>query len=86
MHYEYRQRGKTHQELTSGDDGEIVRLMDASSLWPNLMFLHLQTESGRMVVLRILPDSVSPQEFRAISVACRWIAARSNDPTILNHG
>jgi len=84
--YDDRQRAGMLRDSSSDDDGESVRLMEGSTLWPGLMFLHLQSESGRMTVLRILPDSVSPQDFRALSVACRWIAARSNEPTNMNHG
>jgi hypothetical protein len=62
-----------------GDGGELVRLIGGSTLWPGMMFLRLKSESGRVWILRILPDSVSPQEFRALSVAFRWIAARTSE-------
>lgn len=84
--YEDRNHAGMLRDSSSDDGGETVRLMEGSTLWPGLMFLHLQSECGRMTVLRILPDSISHQDFRALSVACRWIAARSNEPSILNHG
>lgn len=54
----------------------VFRLMPGSTLWPSLLLLNLESEGGQTLVLRILPDSVSPQEFRALSVALRWVAAR----------
>ena len=69
-------------EAGKGDGEEIVRLIAGSTLWPGMMFLQLQSESGLVRILRILPDSVSPQEFRALSVAFRWIAARMNEADV----
>ena len=66
-------------EAGDGDGGEVARLVAGSTLWPGMMFLRLQSESGRVRTLQILPDSVSPQEFRTLSVAFRWIAARMNE-------
>jgi toxin CptA len=34
--------------------------------------------SGKITVVPVLPDSVSRDAFRALSVACRWIAAHNN--------
>lgn len=63
----------------------VVKLLDDSTLWPKLLLLRLRSESGRLFVLPILPDSVSLQSFRSLSVACRWIAVRikGNDNQIL---
>lgn len=54
---------------------ETLSLRDGSTIWAGLMLVNLQSESGRKTVLHILPDSVSQQEFRALSVALRWVAA-----------
>lgn len=54
----------------------VVRLMADSTLWPNLLLLRLQAEDGRISVVPILPDSVGANDFRALSVAFRWIALR----------
>lgn len=54
----------------------VVRLMAGSTLWPNLLLLRLQAEDGSVSVLPILPDSISRSDFRALSVAFRWIALR----------
>lgn len=58
--------------------GEAVRLLANSTIWPHLLLLRLQAESGKTTVLPILPDCVSRDSFRALSVACRWIAAHNN--------
>lgn len=60
------------------DGGEVVNLMDDSTLWPFLLLLRLRSEDQRIKVLPILPDSVKDGEFRALSVAIRWIAAHNN--------
>jgi hypothetical protein len=60
------------------DDGEAVRLLSDSTLWPHLLLLRLKTENGKITVVPVLPDSVSRDAFRALSVACRWIAAHNN--------
>lgn len=55
---------------------EVVRLLGHSTIWPHLLLLHLQHESGKITSLPILPDCVSRNSFRALSVACLWIASR----------
>ncbi len=61
------------------EDGEAVRLLEGSTLWSGMMLLRLQSQGGKVFVLRILPDTVLQQEFRALSVAFRWIAARADE-------
>lgn len=60
--------------------GELVRLMRTSTIWPNLLILRLQSDDGKITILPILPGCVASDSFRAISVACRWIAAQ-NQPS-----
>jgi hypothetical protein len=55
---------------------EAVRLLGQSTIWPYLLLLRLQHESGKITSLPILPDCVSRDSFRALSVACLWIASR----------
>jgi toxin CptA len=57
--------------------GEVVSLMDDSTLWPFLLLLRLQAEDKRISTVIVLPDSVGRAGFRALSVACRWIVAHS---------
>jgi len=55
---------------------EEYQMKDGSTLWSNLLFLQLVSSAGHMRSLRIFPDSVTSDEFRALYIACRWIAAR----------
>jgi hypothetical protein len=55
--------------------GQLVSLLESSTIWPNLLLLRLQDEGGTTRTVPILPDCVSRDSFRALSVACRWIAA-----------
>lgn len=56
----------------------VVRLAGDSTIWPHLLLLRLLSESGKISTLPVLPDSVSRDDFRALSVACRWIAAHND--------
>ena len=58
-------------------DATVVGVIANSTIWPNLLMLRLRSDEGCVAVLPILQDSVSQEAFRALSVACRWIAARS---------
>ncbi len=59
-------------------NGEVCHLLKDTTIWPHLLLLRLQAESGKITSLVILPDCVSKDSFRALSVACRWIAGQSN--------
>jgi toxin CptA len=59
-------------------ESQLVSLREGSTLWPMLLILFIEFENGRKEVLRIMPDSVPPDTFRALVVACRWIAARNH--------
>jgi len=43
-----------------------------------MLLLRLQADNGDKWVVPILTDCVSRDEFRALSVACRWIAAHND--------
>jgi hypothetical protein len=58
------------------EDG-LVKLMADSTIWPHLLLLRLQGEGGRITAIPILPDCMAEDSFRALSVACRWIAAQN---------
>jgi len=60
--------------VDSPGDGMLVRLLADSTMWPNFLLLRLRDEHGRVHRVAILPDSLAPDAFRAVSVACRWIA------------
>jgi hypothetical protein len=59
-------------------NGTTVRLLKSSVIWTQLLLLRLQTETGETIDVPILRDSVSPQIFRALSIACRWISQNGN--------
>lgn len=61
-------------------NGQVVHLLPSSTLWRRMLLLRLRTGSGRIITVPIMPDSVSRDSFRALSVACRWILSRI-DPT-----
>lgn len=58
-------------------DSELVNLLGDSTLWSTFMLLRLQARSGHVIALIILPDSLEYSAFRAVCVACRWIAAQN---------
>lgn len=57
--------------------GEVVRLMDNSTIWQHMLLLRLGSESGRTTVVLVFPDSVDRETFRALSIACRWISVQN---------
>lgn len=64
--------------------GQPVTLAAGSTAWPQLMLLLLHHEGGALTVLPVLPDSVAPEGFRALSVAVRAAGGR-NDPDVGAH-
>ncbi|HYD62441.1 MAG TPA: flagellar hook-length control protein [Noviherbaspirillum sp.] len=58
--------------------GEVVRLMSDSTIWTHMLLLRLQSDDGEITIVPIFPDSVSRDGFRALSVACRWIATQKD--------
>ena len=58
-------------------NSELVYLLEDSTLWPTFMLLRLQASTGYVTALIILPDSLERSAFRALCVACRWIAAQN---------
>lgn len=66
------QQGSSHRS-----NGKVVRLMADSTCWSSLLLLRLQDENQQITVLPILRDCVTRNGFRALSVACRWIAAHN---------
>jgi toxin CptA len=61
-----------------GTDKQVMQLMTGSTLWPCLLLLRLHADDHSVRVVPILPDSVSRESFRALSVAVRWIARQSD--------
>jgi toxin CptA len=72
------------QELRTKDAADElampVALLAGSTVWPQLVLLLLRSESGAPIVLPVLRDSVTPQQFRALSVAVRAAGAAQQMP------
>ena len=64
--------------LAEAAKGNVVSLLPDSALWPHFLLLRLRGEDNQITVLPILRDCVGSEEFRALSIACRWIAAQNN--------
>lgn len=60
-----------------GSMGEL-KLRSDSTIWPYLLLLRLEAADQRIMNLPILRDSTDAENFRALAVACRWIAAQNN--------
>ena len=56
----------------------MANLLIGSTLWTRLLLLHFRLDNGRMKFIVILPDCVSEDVFRTLSVTCRWIASRGD--------
>jgi len=63
------------------EHGAALRLLQGSTIWPGLLLLRLGGDGGRVQVLIVLPDSVMPADWRALSLACRAITARAEIKT-----
>jgi toxin CptA len=62
-------------------NGVPAMLLSGSTLWPQLMLLRLRLADGALVVLPVLRDSVTPQQFRALAVALRATAGATAGAT-----
>jgi toxin CptA len=67
-------------ETSLQEDAVVFRLVENSVLWPHLLVVRLQSPGGIRRLLLILSDCTGDEEFRAVSVACRWIAAHNICP------
>lgn len=63
------------------EPAQAASLLGGSTLWPWLLLLRVAQAEGRIVLLAVAPDSVTPEEFRALSLACRALAARGAAPS-----
>lgn len=55
-------------------DERVYRLQRGSTIWTHLLLLRLEDEEQGRITIPILPDCVSRDNFRTLSVACRWLA------------
>ena len=58
-------------------DAMDYQLLPTSTLWSFLMILNLRASDGAKVTLFVLPDTMTQASFRALCVACHWIAAHN---------
>ena len=73
--------GALHVAGSSGptSEGVAVTLLPGATVWPGCILLRLRTAAGKTVTLVVLPDSMSPGDFRALSVAVRSLAHGARD-------
>ena len=69
----YQQAGAAHAAVP-------VLLLDGSTLWPRLLLLRLGQVGGPVTALVVLPGTVEAAAFRPLALACRAVAARSDEP------
>jgi len=67
-----------------GPRGRLVQLSRDSVLWSQFLLLRLKPEQGAIISIPVLIDSVSGSGFARLSVACRWIAAQSTPPEMID--
>jgi hypothetical protein len=67
-------------EKSADDGGILVTLQADSTIWPGFLMLRLKATDGHLYNIPILPDSLPQDAFRAVTVACRWIAAHDFKP------
>ncbi|GJI99879.1 hypothetical protein RugamoR64_04180 [Duganella rhizosphaerae] len=63
------------------ETGMALRLLEGSTVWPGLLLLRLGSDGGDVQLVTVLPDSVTRADWRALSLACRAIAARTEIKT-----
>lgn len=74
----------TDRSALSDNCSEVVQLLRDSTLWSWLMVLRLQSVTGNVKVVYLLPDCMDRESFLALSVACRWIANSHAHPASLS--
>ncbi len=78
-------------EVGKGDvvqRGRLVELQPSSTLWPGVMVLRFRMIEGTRPTtsLTIFRDSLSRQEFRALSASLRWVAVHRNRQDAVSAG
>ena len=62
--------------------GDVVKLVAGTTLWTQALFLRLHNQEKNVNInLVILSDALSKDEFRRLSVACKWIVAHAESDT-----
>jgi toxin CptA len=66
------------QHFSDAGQADIVQMMPGSTLWSFFLLLRLRQQNKKTTVVSFFLYSLSPQSFRRLSVACRWVAARND--------
>ena len=61
-----------------GTDDAFFHVLPTSTTWSSMLVLNLRSDDGLAATAVILPDCLTPESFREISVACRWISGRGD--------
>lgn len=69
---------------TSVFDSKKVMLSKRSTLWQQMLLLHLCAEDGSEYVVVILRDSIDKAAFRPLLAALRWVSLRTSSKNVLN--
>jgi toxin CptA len=70
---------RVDQDYLGGDDrADIVQMMPDSTIWPFFILLRLRKQNKKLIAVPFFPGDLSPELFRRLSVACRWIATRND--------
>lgn len=56
----------------------ILDLVSGTTLWANILILRVKNGNNEVSNLVILRDSLEKDEFRRLSIACKWIVSRNN--------
>ena len=60
------------------ESDDVFALMAGTTLWTQALFLRLHNQEKNVKVnIVILSDALGKDEFRRLSVACKWIVARA---------
>ena len=69
--YEYGTSGKSFNT----DEDDTLTMAENSTIWPWLVILCLESDSGNTFRVLIFFDSMERDEFRTLYATCRWIDA-----------
>jgi hypothetical protein len=64
--------------MSADEEGKVVQLLAGSTIWPHFMLLRVADTEGRISAIPVFRDCMSRDGFRALAVACRWIAEQNN--------
>jgi toxin CptA len=64
--------------FAGSDQADIVQMMPDSTIWPFFILLRLRKQNKKLIAVPFFSCDLSPELFRRLSVACRWIATRND--------